>query len=189
MPAESEATQRPVAEGPMEVVIRPFQPEDMDPLYFLDQRCAPPGERLAYARLLTALLERDVLAVVAAEEMEARPQPLLGSLIVRAEPARGALNLLVLMVDPPYRRLGIARRLMGWAARLGQSQGLREVAAIEEGEHFETAAFLEALGFRRTEEVAPGFRLPEPRPRWTMALEETGPAPEAAEGDDGGEPS
>lgn len=172
--------QSPKPESKIAVLIRPFQPDDMDPLYFLDQRCTPPGERLAYGRLLTALLEREVLAVVAVEEMEARPQPLLGSLIVRGDPARGALTVLMLMVDPQYRRLGIARRLMGWAGRLGQGQSLREIAAIEEGE--QAAAFLQALGFLRTEEVAPGFRLPEPRPRWTQALGTPGDAPRNAEG-------
>jgi ribosomal protein S18 acetylase RimI-like enzyme len=158
----------------VELVIRPFRTEDMDPLYFLDQRCAAPGERPAYGRLLTALLEEEALAVVAAEGSEGQPEPLRGALIARREPGRSALGVLVLIVDPSSRRLGIARRLLGWAMRLGLSQGLREIAAIQEDERAETLAFLHAMGFRRTEEVAPGFRLPEPRPRWTLPLAELG---------------
>lgn len=152
----------------MEILIRPFERPDMDPLYFLDQRCTMPGARLTYERLLTALLERNVSAVVMVEDMEEKPPPMLGSLIVRSDSARRTLHVLALMVDPDFRRLGLARRLMDWAVHLGASKGLSEVAVVEESD--EAAPFLEALGFQRTDELAPGFRRPDPRPRWTRDL-------------------
>jgi ribosomal protein S18 acetylase RimI-like enzyme len=162
----------------MEILIRPFERTDVDPLYFLDQRCHPEGGRVAYHRWLSALLDPAVSALVVAEDTEARPQPLIGCLVVKAEPWRGVLNILALMVDTEYRRHGIAQRLLDRASGAARRLGLRELALLQESEEEGLLGFLESAGFSRTDELAPGLRHAEPKPLWSLSLGEADPPPE-----------
>jgi ribosomal protein S18 acetylase RimI-like enzyme len=162
----------------MEILIRPFAPTDIDRLYFLDRRCHEEGQRVAFGRWISALVERDVSALVAVEATEARPEPMLGCLVVQAEQWRGVIKVLALMVDPEFRRLGIARRLLDWASRLGTGLKMREISLLQESEDEALMGLLNGLGFRRTQELAQGLRIAEPRPLWTLALAEPTRAPE-----------
>jgi ribosomal protein S18 acetylase RimI-like enzyme len=155
---------------PLEIVIRPFVPDDMDRLYFLDQRCHEEGRRVTYAKWISVLLEKDVSALVAVEGTEAQPQPMLGGLVLQAEPWRGVMRVVALMVDPEFRRLGIARRLLDCVVRLGTSLRIREISMLQESEDEGLIGLLKGLGFQRTDELAPGLRGAEPKPLWSLGL-------------------
>jgi len=154
----------------MEILIRPFEPSDMDRLYFLDQRCHEEGLRITYSKWLSALLERDVSVLVAVESTGDRPEPLRACLLLQAEPWRQQVKVLALMVDPEVRRQGLASRLLDWAARLGERLQMRELSLLQESEDPALLGLLNGRGFRRTDELALGLRSAEPRPVWSLAL-------------------
>ncbi len=168
----------------MEIVIRPFRPEDMDACYFLDRRCYPPEMQIEYGRMYRTMLDGRVTALVAAEDMEEQAAPIVGCLLLRGDEALGELTLLALTVDPDFRRLGLARRLLDWAVRLGEGSGFRVLCAAEETPTAELRGFLEAVGFRSTGERMEGFRCGAQRPRWERFLGggDTGEAGELSEG-------
>ena len=154
----------------MEIVIRPFRPEDMDACFFLDRRCHPPEFQIDYGRMYRTLLDGRVTALVAAEDMKEQAAPIVGYLVLRGDEELGDLTLLALTVDPDFRRLGLARRLLDWAVRLGQSSDFRVISAAEEAPTEELRGFLEAVGFRSIGERMEGFRCGAQRPRWERLL-------------------
>ena len=158
----------------MELLFRPFKPEDMDGLYFLDQRCHDEPRRTPYGKFLDTLLEKDVAAVVTleagADAGEEAGLGMIAALIVRSNPWKSRLEVLYLAVHPELRRAGIARRLVGWAEKFGRGAGFRELAIAEECDSAETAAVMAALGFDRAEEVAPAFRTGRDAGLWVCGL-------------------
>ena len=168
----------------MEIVIRPFRPEDMDACFFLDRRCHPPELQIEYSRMYRTMLDGRVTALVAAEDMEEQAAPIIGCLVLRGDEELGDLTLLALTVDPDFRRLGLARRLLDWAVRLGEGSDFRVLCAAEETPTEELRGFLEAVGFRSTGERMEGFRCGAQRPRWERILggADTAEAGEVPEG-------
>lgn len=155
--------------GTMEIVLRPFHPGDMDGLYFLDRHCHDSERRIAYGRMLNTMLEKDITAIVAAEAQPGLSETIAGAMIIRSEPWHGRLNLLVLMVHPDFRRLGIARRLVSWAGRIGCGSGFRELAiAQNDGPQFND--ILQGLGFRREEQVVHSYRDGIDVPLWVRSI-------------------
>ena len=141
----------------MELRFREFRKEDMDALYFLDQRCHPPEARSTFSGLLDNLLDRDAAALVA-EEMAGEYQRVIGALIVRGDPWNSLLYIVSLMVNEEFRRLGIARRLLAWAEQLAIGFECKALLApLAEGNEA-GEAFLGANGFLPVEgELPPGF--------------------------------
>ncbi len=164
----------------MEVRIREFRKEDMDALYFLNQRCYPPGRRLRYARLLETLLDRDVAALVA-EELGEHDSRLIGALIVQGDPWNATLYIISLMVDGQWRRVGIARRLLGWAERLGVGFNCTSLLVPLESNNPEGKAFLSAEGFVESEAHDPFFAKPEEGRLWHRNLKASGAGKEGTE--------
>ncbi len=140
----------------MEVLIREFRREDVDGLYFLDRRCYAPPYRLAYHQLVSTLLDRDVVALVA--EAEGWTQAgVIGALILRGEHWQKRMSIVALMVEAPFRRQGLGRRLLAWAERLARAQGYGELVVPLEADNEGAAAFLAACGFEDTGQAEPWF--------------------------------
>jgi GNAT superfamily N-acetyltransferase len=159
----------------VEVRFREFRKGDMDALYFLNQRCYAPERRQRYSRILDTLLDRDVAALVA-EEVEEGYSSLIGGLIVQGDPWNRRLFIVSLMVDAPYRRLGIARRLLAWAERLGESFNCAALLVPLEAGNEDGAAFLAAQGFHESDEETPFFAGPEEGRLWLREAESDEPA-------------
>lgn len=169
----------------MELLFRPFDPEDMDALFFLHQRCHGDAEPVPYGQLVSTLLQPETSAVVAGEADADRGTRLVAAMVLRPDTPAGRLRVLALMVDPPLRRRGIARKLLAWAERLGRGR-FAELAVGLEADLPAARAFLEAGGFRQagttTAALRPGD---EAVPCWVRPLD--APAGGAAEpGGDGG---
>lgn len=171
----------------MELRIREFRKGDMDALYFLNQRCHPPERRPRYARILDTLLDRDVAALVA-EEVTAELSRLIGGLIVQGDPWNQRLFIVSLLVDADYRRLGIARRLLGWAERLGEGFRCRTLLVPLEAGNADGAAFLAAQGFHESEEAEPFFSGPAQGRLWVREVEAAPEATDSAAETSAGEP-
>ena len=105
--------------GPVELSFREMRPEDMDAIYFLDQNCHGEAHRFTFGGLVSVMLDRDVVTLVA-EVKEREFSRLGGALIVRGDLRTHCLYVVALMVHPDYRRLGIGRRLLVWAEHIGQ---------------------------------------------------------------------
>ncbi len=146
----------------------------MDALYFLSQRCLAPERRLPYFRLLDTLLDRDAAALVAEEVAEGYSR-LVGGLIVQGDPWNRRLFVVSLMVDAEHRRLGIARRLLAWAERLGEGFGCRILLVPLEAGNEGGAAFLAAQGFHESDEESPFFAGPEEGRLWKREAEDREP--------------
>jgi len=156
------------------LTIRPFRPEDLDPLYFLERRCHSETFRLPFQQLLETLLDPRVSALVA-EVSDREERPLVGALVVQGMAGEPRLTLLTLMVDAPFRRAGIATRLLELAVRLAQAAGIAELATPLEADNAAGRAFLQAAGFAPAGEWAPYFPDGEAGRLWVCAV----PAPEA----------
>ncbi|MDH4225132.1 MAG: GNAT family N-acetyltransferase, partial [Deltaproteobacteria bacterium] len=132
----------------MELILRPFRKEDIDALYFLDQRSYPEPYRFSYGQLVSTLLDPRVMAVVlAAEDDPNRPVRLMGALILQQEAVDKRLVILTVMVEPGYRREGLGKKLLDWAFRVGQINGLEEVWSPVEAANGEAMEFFKAAGF------------------------------------------
>ena len=130
----------------MELRIREFQKQDMDAIYFLDQGAYPENQRSSYSALLDALLDRDTAALVA-EEIEEGLARVIAAIIVQADPWRSRLYIVSLMVNEEFRRLGIARRLVGWAEKLARGFDFNALVVRLPGDDAAGEAFLNANGF------------------------------------------
>ena len=130
----------------MELRIREFQKQDMDAIYFLDQEAYPEAQRSSYSALLDALLDRDSAALVA-EEIEEGHTRIIGAMIVLADPWRSKLYIVSLMVNQEFRRLGIARRLLGWAEKLARGFGFDALLVRLPDDDAPGEAFLSANSF------------------------------------------
>ena len=155
--------------GTLEIVLRPFAPDDMDGFYFLHRHCHDSERRIAYGRMLNTMLEKDITAIVAAEAQPGLSETITGAMIIRSEPWHGRLNLLVLMVHPALRRLGIARRLVSWAERIGCGSGFRELA-IAQNDDPQVDEILQGLGFSRAEQVIHSYRNGIEVPLWVRSI-------------------
>ena len=130
----------------MELRIREFQKKDMDAVYFLDQGCYPVEQRSSFNVLLETLLDRDCAALVAEEIGEGYAR-IIAALIVQGDPWHAKLYIVSLMVDEEFRKLGIARRLLGWAERLASSFKCDTLLVRLPEDYAPGEAFLSANGF------------------------------------------
>ncbi len=219
----------------MEVLIRPFRPEDWDGVFLLDQVCFVPPYRLEYPRL-RALVEDPTVAVlvvegreeVAVEAPQAASEPqaseaapdlspavnpssnadstrdgtdsstsaetpvapsstpktrvetaIVGGLLLKWDIEGARVVILSVMVEPGFRRVGLGRRLIGWAERIAQARRLPELLAPLEAENPAGAAFLGAMGFSREPGAPPFFADPAGGDLWrrgVTVLQEAAPA-------------
>lgn len=153
----------------MEVVIRPFRPDDWDGLFLLDRSCFEPPFRLEVPRL-RALVQDPTSAVVVIEARDGDETAIVGSLIVKHDAPGGRLILIGIMVDAGFRRVGLGRRLAGWAERIGRASALSELLAPLEAENEDGGAFLAAVGFAREPGVPPFFDDPAGGNLWRRTL-------------------
>jgi ribosomal protein S18 acetylase RimI-like enzyme len=188
----------------MEVLIRPFRPDDWDGIFLLDQACFVPPYRLEYPRL-RALVEDPTVAVLVIEARE-EPQPggsgieakrveepaaaepeakdehaVVGGLLLKHDREAERLVVISVMVDPGFRRVGLGRRLMGWAEKIARSRQLPRLLAPLETENAEGAAFLASLGFTCEPGAPPFFADPAGGHLWSRPVAdpqaEAAPAP------------
>ena len=158
----------------MEVLIRPFRPPDWDGLFFLDQACFVPPYRLEYPRL-RGLVQDPTVIVLVAEAQEGDESGLVGGMLVKLEKEAGRLVLIAIMIDPGFRRVGLGRRLMGWAHRIARANTLDLLLAPLEAENEGGAAFLASLGFVSEPGTPPFFDDPAGGNVWSRAAVELEP--------------
>jgi ribosomal protein S18 acetylase RimI-like enzyme len=157
----------PKTRFPVQVTIRPFRPEDLDGLFVLDYRCYAPEYRFGYQQLLLTLQQPDVSALVIEGE---RKGDVVGGLIVRGERQAQRAAIVSLMVEPDFRRLGLAKRLVQWAVGYARKSGWEAVVVPVEHGNEGAAAFLGAQGFQDTGAGQPWFAAPEVGTLWRLAL-------------------
>ncbi|MBI4467324.1 MAG: GNAT family N-acetyltransferase [Acidobacteria bacterium] len=124
------------------MTVRPFQPEDFDAAYRLDQACYPPG--IAYSRyaLREFLGEPGARAWVAEEERE-----LLGFIIVRrVRTDRG--HVVTLDIREDRRRRGLGRRLLETAETWLAEQGVKRVYLETAVNNQAAVAFWQQAGYK-----------------------------------------
>ena len=157
----------------MEVLFRAFQRQDMDALFFLEQRCYPEPYRFRFGQLLNTLLDKNVVSLVA--EVVEDPPPghtgLAAGLIVRLEPEQKRLVVLTLMVTEALRRQGLGRRLLEKSIALGRKSGHEALVVPVEKGNEEASLFLMACGLESHNELTPFFTRPEEGAVWRMGLE------------------
>ncbi|MDH4121965.1 MAG: GNAT family N-acetyltransferase [Deltaproteobacteria bacterium] len=155
----ADTPKKPAPNGPtLALSIRALEKEDLDRLYFLDQRAYAEPYRFQYHRLLATLGDRDVGTVVVAElDAQEKTTQLRGALMVKGDTWKRRLTVLTLMVDPPFRRKGLGRRLMDHALRVARGYNFVGLDAPMENENQAGKDFLKALGFAPTEGFAPYF--------------------------------
>jgi len=178
----------------MEVLIRPFRPDDWDGVFLLDQACFVPPYRLEYPRL-RALVEDPTVAVLVIEaredpppegdaaaerpvgEAEPDPYAVVGGLLLKHDQQAARLVVISVMIDSGFRRVGLGRKLIAWAERIARSRTLRELLAPLEAENSAGAAFLAALGFACEPGAPPFFADPAGGHLWRRPV--TAPAADA----------
>jgi ribosomal protein S18 acetylase RimI-like enzyme len=162
----------------MEVVIRPFRPGDWDGVFLLDRSCFEPPYRLEVPRL-RALLQDPSIAVMVIEARDGDETGIVGTLILKHDGQSGRLVLIGIMVDAGFRRVGLGRRLAGWAERIARAHSVEELLAPLEAENEAGAAFLTAVGFMREPGAPPFFDDPAGGHLWRRTLPAAEPAPTA----------
>ena len=172
-PARRDATQELL----VEVLIRPFRPDDLDGLFVLDYRCYAPPFRFSYQQLLLTLQQVGVSALVIEGE---RKGDVIGGLIMRGEPGARRAAIVSLMVDPAYRRAGLGARLLGRAADYARNSQWEAVVVPVERENADAAAFLSVQGFTDTGMGQPYFESPEHGSLWRLDLQAAAAAEESA---------
>jgi ribosomal protein S18 acetylase RimI-like enzyme len=150
-------------------VIREFQADDIDGLFFLEQRCFEPPFAMDYPQLRALLKDPAIATLVIVGQAGDVPR-MVGALLVRREPAQARLVMISLLVDPDYRRLGLGGRLAHWAQRAAAAAGLASVAMPVEAENAAGAAFLLAQGFAPGPDGSPFFSGPEDGTLWHRAV-------------------
>ncbi len=130
---------------PVELEIRHFTPQDVEPLHFLLAEALPAEVRPRFGQLVSLLLDEDVAAMMAAVADAASIQ-LAGALVLRGEPARSRVAIQLLAVHPDYRRLGLGRRLMARALAVARGCAWSSVVCPP-GSSPAGAAFLSAMDF------------------------------------------
>ncbi|MDH4247726.1 MAG: GNAT family N-acetyltransferase [Deltaproteobacteria bacterium] len=157
----------------MEVLLREFRRQDLDALFFLEQRCYPEPYRFRFDQLLSILLDKNVITVVAESPkgLPASPSMLAGGMILRVEPFQQRLVLITLMVSEALRRQGLGRRLLETALTLGRQGRHSELLVPVEKENPNAGAFLAACGLQKSPALEPFFTRPEEGAVWRMEFE------------------
>ena len=168
--------------GPISVQFREFRPADLDALYFLHRNHLPVALQRPYATLQGVLLEPGAGAMVVevtetvepteateATGDEALPQSelrrVIGAMIVRIGVKEDWLVLDSLVVEPPFQRRGLGRRLVAWACRAALTQQRPSLVCLVDPDEKNRAAFLEAVGFEATDLRPPASEeQPSPTP-------------------------
>ncbi len=151
----------------MEVLIRPFRPDDLDGLFVLDYRCYAPPYRFGYQQLLLTLQQKEVTALVIEGE---RKGDIVGGLIVRAEPPARRLAVVSLMIEPEHRRLGLGARLLDWAGDYARRSGWQVVGVPVERANTGAMGFLRAAGYEDTGAAQPYYASEDEGTLWQRAF-------------------
>ncbi|HEX7926992.1 MAG TPA: GNAT family N-acetyltransferase [bacterium] len=154
------------------LTIREFQADDIDGLFFLEQRCYGGELAMKYPQLRALLKDPAVATLVVVGEAEGQPR-MAAALLVKPEAEQGRLMVVSLNVDPDYRRVGLGRELIGRAQRVAAAQKLPALAMPVEAENVDGAAFLKAMGFTPAEQGAPFFVAPEDGHVWCLNVPPT----------------
>lgn len=168
-PQDAAPEQAPPPE-PEQLTLREFQADDIDGLFFLEQRCYEGALAMSYQQLRALLKDPGVATLVLVGKVEDAPR-MVAALTVKPEAEQGRLMIVSLNVDPDYRRLGLARQLAERARRAAAQLKLAAVAMPVEAENAPGAAFLKAVGFEPAEDAKPYFTGPEDGTLWRLAVE------------------
>jgi len=156
------------------LTIREFQADDIDGLFFLEQRCYEAPFSMTYPQLRSLLKDPTVATLVVVGEVtdgEGAGVPrMVAALIVKPEAEQGRLMILSLNVDPDYRRLGLGRRLAARARIAAENLKLPAAAMPVEAENTGGTAFLQAMGYAPAEVSQPYFVGPEDGQLWCLAI-------------------
>ena len=114
---------------------------------------------------------------------------LVGSLLLRHEKGTDRLVLISVMVDPGFRRVGLGRRLVGWAEKIARSRSLRELLAPLEAENAAGSAFLAAQGFVPEPGSPPFFEDAAGGNLWRRPVTAAPPAPLPAQAAEAASPA
>jgi ribosomal-protein-alanine N-acetyltransferase len=128
--------------GAPEIVLRPFQAEDLEALHQIDQHCFPPG--IAYSRdeLAAFITHPGACTWVAQAGAE-----IVGFLVADRSPHRTG-HVVTIDVVEAWRRRGVGTLLMKVAEQWARKQGLR-LMYLETPEDNRTAqAFYRRLGYQ-----------------------------------------
>ncbi|HUJ76661.1 MAG TPA: GNAT family N-acetyltransferase [bacterium] len=101
--------------------------------------------------------------------------PVVAGIFIKSEREPPRLAIISLMVHPEFRRLGLGRRLVGWAQRMGAAFRAQELLAPLEVENAQGGLFLEALGFEHFPGEPPFFATPDQGSLWRLVLPGSSP--------------
>jgi ribosomal protein S18 acetylase RimI-like enzyme len=133
-----------------DVTIRTFTIRDYEPLIDLWKTARlphKPGGRDAYDRIEREIQGAGAIFLVAESEGE-----LIGSVFASHDGRKGWINRLA--VAPPYRRRGIARRLIDEAEKRLSAAGIEIVACLIEDWNADSKLFFEKIGYHRFDKIS-----------------------------------
>lgn len=167
-PAEAAPPQETAPETE-ELTVREFRADDVDGLFFLEQRCYSPPFSMTYPQLRALLKDAGTATLVVVGRVGDAPR-MVAAMIVKPETERQRLMVISLMVDPDYRRLGLGRLLAERARQVAAALALPTVATPVEAENAGGGAFLQALGFAPAAQAPEFFASPEAGALWCLSL-------------------
>jgi ribosomal-protein-alanine N-acetyltransferase len=129
------------------MVLRPYNPQDLQTLYEIDQACFLPGIAYEFDELRAFIEHRRSQTWVAEEAGE-----MVGFLIAHREPRR-ILHIVTIDVREAWRRRGVGSVLMDAAEAWAGEQSIRLIG-LETAENNAVAQrFYAARGYQKVEEI------------------------------------
>ena len=132
---------RPLQDQSASVRVRPFQPEDFEAAYRLDQACYPPG--IAYSRYALA----EFLSLPGARAWAAEEEKELAAFIIVRKMGASRGHIITLDVRADRRRRGLGRRLLGTAEAWLAAEGVKRVRLETAADNEAAVAFWRATGY------------------------------------------
>jgi ribosomal protein S18 acetylase RimI-like enzyme len=130
--------------------IRPFRIEDYDTIISLWERSQLPYRpkgRDTREKIARELESPHAVFLVAEHRGE-----MIGSVFATHDGRKGWINRLA--VAPPWRRRGIAARLVGEAGRRLADQGIQIIACLIEDWNADSKRFFESIGYTRFDRIS-----------------------------------
>lgn len=135
----------------MNLLVRPYDPADLDSLYAIDQACYPPG--IAYSRRTL----RWFLRLPGAEcWVAAQAERVVGFILTEAESLRA--HIITLDVSGTHRRRGIGSALLLHAEQRLAARGVQRIELETATDNHAAVVFWQKHGYR-TRGVLPRYYL------------------------------